>query len=232
MKIGICDDEPMIAKMLLLLIEKSLEKMKIKSEIFIFLSGRSLIERVEEFDAVFLDIEMPVMDGFEVGSVIIKRNPKCKIIMSTGKVERFKDSFKINAFRFVTKPFDYREIDESIEALIKIKVGEKVVTLYNNRIQYDIPQNNIKYFKAFNGYSEAMVEDKCFRKDLSLNELEELLDNRLFARVHKQYLVNMHFVELYKNSMIRIDGKTLPVSRRKQKEFEKMYINYDVTYRS
>lgn len=232
MKIGICDDEPIIAKRLLQLIELSLEKLQIKTEIFTFLSGRSLIERVEELDAVFLDIEMPLMDGFEVGRVIIKRNPNCKIIMATGKVERFKDSFKINAFRFVTKPFDCSEIEETIEALMKMKIGEEVVPLYFNRIQYDIPQKNIKYFKAFNGYSEAMVEDKCFRKELSLNEVEELLDNRLFARVHKQYIVNMYFIETYKRSIIIIDGKSVPVSRRKQKEFEKMYINFDVNYRS
>ena len=232
MKLGICDDEPMIARMLIKFVEQSLDKMKIKAEIYSFSSGCNLIERVEELDAVFLDIEMPEMDGFEVGRAIIKRNPNCKIIMATGKVERFKDSFKINAFRFVTKPFDSKEIDEAIEALMKMKIGLEVVPLYFNRIQYDIPQKNIKYFKAFNGYSEAIVEDKWFRKDLSLNELEELLDNRLFARVHKQYIVNMYFVETYKNSLINIDGEFLPVSRRKQKEFEKMYINFDVNYRS
>lgn len=231
MKIGICDDEPIIAKILIQLVEQSLDKMNIKAEIFSFLSGSKLIERVEELDAVFLDIEMPEMDGFEVGRAIKKRNPNCKIIMATGKVERFKDSFKINAFRFVTKPFDSSEVEEAIEALINMKIGEEVIPLYFNRIQYDIPQKNIKYIKAFNGYSEAIVENKCFRKDLSLNELEALLDNRLFARVHKQFIVNMHFVETYKNSKIKIDGEFLPVSRRKRKQFEKMYISFDVNYR-
>jgi 4'-phosphopantetheinyl transferase len=48
MKIGICDDEPIIAKILIQLVEQSLDKMNIKAEIFSFLSGSKLIERVED----------------------------------------------------------------------------------------------------------------------------------------------------------------------------------------
>ena len=231
MKIGICDDEPIIAQVLIRIVEQSLEKRQVNAEIIPFTSGGSLLERVEELDAVFLDIEMPEMDGFEVGRVIQKRNPSCKIIMATGKMERFKESFKINAFRFVTKPFDNDEIEEALEALIKMKIGEEVIPLYIHRVQYDIMQKNIKYFKAFNGYSEAVVEDKSYRKELSLNEIEELLDHRLFHRVHKQYIVNMLFVETYNDSVIIIDGELIPVSRRKQKEFKKTYIDFDVNYR-
>lgn len=230
MKIGICDDEPAVARVLLQFVKRSMDKIGIKAEIITFLSGVSLIERVEELEAVFLDIEMPLMDGFEVGRAIMKINPSCKIIMATGRVDRFKDSFKINAFRFVTKPYSSTEIEEALEALIKMKIGEEAIQLYFNRIPYEIPQKNIKYFKAFNGYTEAIMDDKCFRRDLSLNEIEELLDNRLFVRIHKQYIINMNFIDSYKNSMINIDGMRLPISRRKRKDFERMFINFDVNY--
>jgi DNA-binding LytR/AlgR family response regulator len=229
MKIGICDDEPLMTTMLKRIIEEILRKPDIKVEISTFLSGGELIERIDDLDAVFLDIEMPELDGFEAGNVIMKRNPNCKIIIATGILERFKESFKINAFRFITKPYDSIEIEEALQALIKTKIGEETIPLFINRIQFEIRQKDIKYFKAFNGYSEAIVEDKCFRKELSLNELEEILDDRLFIRIHKKYLVNIRFVESYKNSMVKIDAKYLTVSRRKHKEVEKMYINYAVS---
>ena len=230
MKIGICDDESLMTTMLQRILEEISEKINLKMEITIFLSGTDLLERIDDLDAVFLDIEMPELDGFEVGIVIMKRNPGCKIIMATGIFERFKESFKINAFRFITKPYDSNEIEEALQALRKIKIGEETIPLYINRIQFDIRQKDIIYFNAFNGYSEAIVEDKCFRKELSLCELEKILDDRLFIRIHKKYLVNMRFVESYKNSMVKINGKYLAVSRRKHKEVEKMYINYAVTF--
>ena len=151
--------------------------------------------------------------------------------MATGKVERFKESFKINAFRFVTKPFISSEIEEAIETLITLKIGEKAISLYLDRNPYEIPQKDIKYFKAFNGYSIAVVKDECFRKDSSLNELEKVLDKRIFVRINKQYLVNMRFVEIVKASALVIDGIEIPISRRKQKKLETAYINFDVNYR-
>jgi DNA-binding LytR/AlgR family response regulator len=231
MKIGICDDEPMIVKILVPFIEESLEQRKVKAEIIPFLSGYGLLEKVNELDAVFLDISMPEMDGFEVGFNVNQRNPFCKIIMATGNTQRYKDAFKINAFRFITKPFDPAEIDEAVEALLKMKIGEERIRLYYERIPYDMPQRVIAYWKAYNGYCEAKVQDKNFRRELSLNEVEGLLDDRLFVRIHKQYIVNMQYIDHYKNHTIAISGEFLPVSRRKQKEFEARYLYFDVNHR-
>ncbi len=231
MKIGICDDEPIVVKVLAQLVEQSLDQKKIKAEITPFLSGSLLLGKIKELDAVFLDIDMPEMDGFETGRAINKENPLCKIIMATGNPERYKDSFKINAFRFVTKPFEFAEIKEAIEALLKIKIGEEVFLLYLDRIPCNIPQKDIKFFKAFNGYCEARVQNKYFRRDLSLNEVEELLDPRLFCRIHKQYIVNMQYVEDHKETTLIIDGECFPISRRKQKDFEQKYVFFDINYR-
>ena len=231
MKIGICDDEPIIVKALIRLIERSIEKINIKVDIIPFLSGSSLIDRAQELDVLFLDIEMPELDGFEVGKQIKNKNPHCKIIIATGCAERFKESFKINTFRFVTKPFEQCEIDEAIEAVVKLTVGATGILLYDNRIQYIFQQKNIVFFKAFNSYTEAFIDGKSFRRDLSLNEIENLLDERLFFRVHKQYIVNMIHIKTYKNCEIHIYDLTIPVSRRKKKEFEKKYMEYNVCYR-
>lgn len=230
-KIGVCDDEPIIALTLSKLVKQCFLKLKMDVQINIYNSGEGLLQKIEELDTVFLDIEMPMMDGIEVGKVIKERNETCKIIMATGKVDRFKESFKINAFRFITKPFEIEEIEEAIDAILKLKVGENVISLFLNRIQYDIPQKNIQYFKAFNGYSEVWVENKCYRKDISLNELEQILDSRLFVRVHKQYIINMLFIKMYNSTNVKINEELIPVSRRKQKEFEKLYMNFDIIHK-
>lgn len=226
MIVGICDDEPIVAKLLAQLVEQAFTANKIEADIKTFFSGESILANIEDYDAVFLDIDMPIIDGIEVGSAIYKRNENCRVIMATGRADRYKDAFKINAFRFITKPFDAREIDEVIVALTKIKIGENAITLFLNRLQYDISQKYIKYFIAFNGYTEAIIKDKCYRKDVSLNELETELDQRIFVRVHKKYIVNLNFVKLNRNNTIKIDDVIIPISRRKQKEFEKKYMDF------
>ncbi|WP_429147197.1 LytR/AlgR family response regulator transcription factor [Anaerotaenia torta] len=231
MIIGICDDEPLVVKILTQLVNQTLDQKKVNVEVLPFLSGFCLLDRIEALDAVFLDIDMPGMDGFEVGRAINKEKPSCKIIMASGNPQRYKDSFKINAFRFITKPFDFAEIEEAIDSLLKVKAGEENFLLYLNYIPHDILQKNIKYFRAFNGYCEAKVQNLFFRRDLSLNEVEKLLDPRLFIRIHKQYIVNMQHINNYKNIIVEINGEFLPISRRKQKEFEQKYICFNVNYK-
>ena len=67
MRIGICDDELEIGTMLVRLVEERLEKLHEKATIELFQTGTILIDRAQEFDVVFLDIEMPDMDGFTIG---------------------------------------------------------------------------------------------------------------------------------------------------------------------
>lgn len=232
MLIGICDDEQLIVNKLSRIVVKIFEKTGETVEILTFLSGKTLIECISDLDAVFLDIEMPKMDGYEVGKVIRKKDANCKIIMATGRVDKFKDSFKINAFRFITKPFDEIEIEEAIIALLKTRIGEESLLLFHNRAKVQMKQKNIKYIKAYNGYSEVIVGEDLYRSDLSLNELEEILDNRLFVRIHKQYIINMLYVERYDGDSIEINEKSIPISRRKKNDFRKEYTIFDINYRS
>ncbi len=76
MKIGICDDERIIIETLTGFIKQSLEQRKAKAKIIPFISGHSFHEKISGIDAVFLDISMPEMDGFEVGACI-KHLIKC-----------------------------------------------------------------------------------------------------------------------------------------------------------
>lgn len=229
--IGICDDEREVALELQEYIEKELSKRNVRWESRIFLSGEELLKEVEGLSIVFLDIEMPGLDGIETGKQIKKKNPNCKIIMATGMVERFREVFLFHAFRFLVKPFSQKDIAEAIEAVLEEALGEQMMELYYERTAYWVQQKQIQYIQAFNGYAEFWVENQRFRKETSLNELEEQLDMRLFARVQRKYIVNLQWIDSYRNGVVSVADKDIPVSRRKKKEFEKQYITYDIHYK-
>ena len=229
--IGICDDEQLILNLLRQKIKECIRKNGWSAEIIIFESGTELLERVLELDVVFLDIEMPDLDGIETGKYIQSQNSNCRIIMETSKVERFKESFLINAFRFITKPFEEEEIEEALQAVYNLQIGMEKFELYERRILYSICQRQIKYIISYDSYAEFMVENRVLRKEISLTELGELIDKRLFVRVHRQYIVNMLWIQKYKNGVIKLEEKEIPVSRRKKKDFEQAYMEFDLKYR-
>ncbi len=229
--IGICDDQVEIVKVLEGMIAAIQREWGYKWEVFIFTSGDELLKHIQKMDAVFLDIEMPKMDGIQVGKEIMENNPDCRIIMATGRVERVKEAFHIQAFRFVTKPFDKEEIQEALSAILNKNIGTATIELFWKRNVCIVQQRDIHYIQALDSYSEFITESKVFRKEVSLQDLEECLDNRLFCRIHKRYIINLHWVEAFKDGVIYIDNKPFIVSRRKKKEVEKKYIEYDLKYR-
>lgn len=229
--IGICDDQKEIAIELKKLIEAYLSAQNCSYELHMFLNGNDLLEQINKINLVFLDIEMPGMDGIELGRRIKQVNSECKIIMATGRVDRFKDAFRIHAERFITKPFDKAEVEEALQAVAMRNLGEETIKLYYMRNLYEICQCDIFYIIAYNGYTEFVVGDKVFRKEASLNEVEGILDERIFFRINRKYVINMQWIQSYSEGTIQIGGKEFEVSRRKRKDFEQKYIEFDLRYR-
>lgn len=229
--IGICDDQPEVLRELQkILCEICMEK-EIEKEIRAFTDGNEMLEHIEEIQVAFLDIEMPQMDGIELGKKIKERNPKCKVIMATGMVERFKEAFHIQALRFVTKPFAKGEIKEALEVAVEGLFFTKNVEGYAERNRFEIPEEEIEFIRAYNGYSELCVGGKRFRRECSLLELEEILNDHLFARINRDIILNLSFVEYYNEEKVGVGKKEFHISRRRKKEFERKYMDFDLKYR-
>ena len=229
--IGICDDQKEIVIELKKMLEAYLSAQNCSYELYLFLNGESLLGQIDKINVVFLDIEMPRMDGIELGRKIKQINPECKIIMATGRVDRFKEAFRIHAERFITKPFEKAEVEEALRAVALRNFGEETIELYYLRNLYKICQRDISYIVAYNGYTEFVVDDKVFRKETSLNEVECMLDERIFFRINRKCMINMQWIQVYSGGVIRIGGKEFEVSRRRRKDFEQKYIEFDLRYR-
>jgi len=228
--LGICDDEKRILHQMKQIVERILKEMDIEYEIYLCLTGEELIELVKILHLVFLDINMPNLDGIEVGRRIQMKNPHCKVVMVTSNRERINEAFQIKAFRFITKPLEQKKITEAISDYLNQNIGLDEIDMYLDRIQFSIPQRVIKYIRAYNGYITFKVKDKIYRKDTSLYTISKILDKRFFVKVNNSYYVNMFWIFNYKNGMVSGDDFEIKVSRRKRKEFEKSLINFDLHY--
>lgn len=224
--IAVCDDQMEAAQALAEMIYKGLGDSKKRYEVKIYLSGEKLLAELNTVDIVFLDINMPGMDGIAVGKEIVKRKPVCRIIVASAAEGRFKEAFQIRAVRFVSKPLDLGEVEEALAAVIETESDR--LKVYFKRNAYFIGQQEIYYVKAVNGESDCITNSQRFRNKYSLNRLEEMLSRELFFRVNKRYIVNLAFVEEYHENTIKIGREYIVVSRRKRKEFERRYVEFQL----
>lgn len=222
-KIGICDDEKIILRILQKLVLQCMNELGFKAEIILFNNGKELLEAKTELDILFLDIEMPQMDGIEVGKRLRRKRNNCKIIVATSRKERFKEAFYIDTFRFVTKPFEIEEIQEALEEAVAALGGVEKIEVYKKRVKHDVLQRDIIYVEAIDSSVEFVLKEGIFRKETSLTELEKELDAKVFFRINRQCIVNIAKIEKYEKGTIFINNKSKKVSQRRKKEFIMAY---------
>ncbi len=230
-KIGICDDERWVREELAALLSAILEQESISYEVFLFDSGLDMLEQIKMLHIVFLDMDMPILDGIELGEKIMEKNESCKIVIASGREDRYKETYKIRPIRFVSKPFDVNELREAIHACRQLQVGTERIEVFKERQSYWVHQRDIQYISAYKGYVELKVESTLYRKDISMNHMESMLSKGLFYKIHKSYIINMLWVSSIDKNEICVGGVRLPLSRRKRKDFETAYMDFDLHYR-
>lgn len=229
--IGICDDNAAALDNLEKIITEYLYTTKEEGELLLFQSGENLLPHIESLDILFLDIEMPGMDGIEAGRHVAEKNPDCKIIMATSHFERIKEAFEIRAFRFVSKPFSKEEVENALTDALNLQIGKDGLVCYHNRMPFEIRQRDILFAYAYESYVEIVTRAGKFRKDVSMEKLLDMVDQRMFCRVNRTYIINMHHVKDYKKNVFYIGGQEIRVARRKKNDFEHRFREFDIKYR-
>lgn len=228
-KIGICDDELAIHNQVKkYILDKDFDE---KIEIVSFLNGADLLEYGDTIDILLLDIVMPEMDGIDVGRLVSRQKNAPKIIMLTSMRERFKEAFEISAYRFVTKPIVQSELIQAILDAVKTFVGNSIVEVYRDSRKYGFQQKQIVYISKVQSRTEVIIGEKAYQSTYSLEDWEAALDERIFFRVHKSYIVNFSYIDRIEDKIYLTSDEILPVAKRRKNALMQRYIQYDLEFR-
>lgn len=230
--IGLCDDELSIHKMVEKLLTYYADMHDINISIIHYASAKDLLASKEEPDFLLLDIDMPEMDGIEAAKKLHYRGIQYKIIMLTAREDRYRDAFKIQAFRFVPKPIEEVELYDAIDDVREHLVGISKICVFRDGISYEITQRDIFYVEADKSATLIFTRDKEYRSEQSLVSWISVLDDRVFFQCHKSFVVNMGKIEqIEKNVILMVNGDKVAVSRRLHTPLMHAYMEYDTRRR-
>lgn len=232
-RIAVCDDQKQIRKDILSKINAYKNQHNfVEGEWVIkeFATGRELLAEPEMWDVYFLDLEMPGMDGIVVAELLKKRWRECNIIILTSHAERMKEGYKVDAFRYMTKPLSLEELAEGLESLWSSQIGCDMVNVQRQGCTYQIMQKDIRYLCRENGDTILYVRFIRFRSERSLEDWERELNGIMFFRCHKGYLVNMAHIAEIKKEILLTTGERIPISRRRRKALIESSTEFDLKY--
>jgi two-component system LytT family response regulator len=199
-------------------------------------NGFEAVKAVTELkpDLLFLDIQMPKLDGFEVLELI---GTELAIVFVTAFDEYALRAFDIHAVDYLLKPFGAERFETALQR-VKQRLGGKLPTLaelssaarpparYAERIVvrdgtrvHIIPVAKLDYAEAQDDYVALCTEGKTHLKQQTISSLETVLDPTQFIRIHRSYVVNLERVtkiEPYSKDnhvVVLTNGAQLPVSR-------------------
>lgn len=160
----------------------------------------------EEPDLVFLDVQMPEMDGFEVVRTFEQKQPL--IIFTSAYDEYALRAFEVQAFDYLLKPFDRRRFRESLQrARTRLeqerssvlerpatKSADRVAVRNNGRVVF-LRVSDIDWIEASDNYVCLHIGKDTHVLRETMSELERRLDPALFIRVHRSAIVNLDRVK-------------------------------------
>ena len=227
MRIAICDDSRTELIYVHRIIESAFKKHKIICQAQIYTDGNKMLEDncSKPFDAIFLDLDMPDIDGMEVASEINKLNGTTEIIFVTNHDELVYKAYRFKALGFIRKKYLDMEINEILDILIKsINSQRRYMVFCYSGVDKKYNVNDVVYMQSDDHYVDIIsIKDKCSVR-CSLNNIEKKYAHYGFIRIHSRYLVNYRYIYSIENgTVILIDKKQLPMSRSRASTVKEMF---------
>ncbi|UJF33956.1 LytR/AlgR family response regulator transcription factor [Paenibacillus hexagrammi] len=245
-KVMIAEDERLAREELIYLLEQEEDLEILESAI----NGKELLALAEKHipDVIFLDIQMPEMDGIQTARMLRARMKKLSIVFTTAHEGYAIDAFELNAVDYLLKPYSYLRLKETLQRVrtrkaeqaetpvgakeeaasasklnkILMDDGEKIVVIGPENILYAMREDKVIHLYTTDHHYTS--------SKFTLNELEEKLQGCHFFRPHRSYLINLNQVDelipwfngAYTLTLKDKNRTKIPVSRVSAKELFKL----------
>ena len=238
MKLTICDDDKRIRD----IIAASAREVSPNLEIVCFADAKNILTTNFQSDILFLDIQMPGIDGMQAAKMLRSTGNRTVLVFVTALEEQVFHAFDVDAFQYIVKPFGKEKIKDIIsKAIAKAEEqsridriltekesdeGERTITVRSGGSNARVIVSDIVYAEIFDRRIVLHMKD---RDDIEyygrISDLENLL-GRDFFRVHRAYLINLGFVRSYDSRFVNVCGEDIQVARGKYQDLIKACLSY------
>lgn len=227
MRIAVCDDESYYCEIIQHSIKEYFSKRGEEAEIVGYTKAELLLmDQPSQYDAFFLDIEMPQMDGIQLAKKIGQMMIDSRIVFISSHREWVKEGYKVRAYRYLFKPIEVEELTEVMDALLSELADLRGIFITSDNQKKYVYFREIIKIEAVGDWTAIHTEQQYYFINQSLKKMEMKLDERFF-RCHHRFVVNLDKVTTIlcdKKCVVLEDGTNVPFSVRRKRMLQEKYL--------
>ncbi|MDO4294237.1 MAG: LytTR family DNA-binding domain-containing protein [Eubacteriales bacterium] len=230
MQILICDDDELFIQQLQRYIALFFKQRHLSCpNILSFTSGEKLLSYPGKIDILFLDIEMPGMNGIYIGNVLKQRNEKTIIFVVTSYSEYLDEAMRFHVFRYLSKPLEKRRLFRNLKDAISLYHSASATIAVETRHEVVMfPSSEIIAIEAVGRNVTVHTTRGDYVSIRNMQHWIETLPQSCFAQSHRSFIVNFQHVCSFNHDTIRLADGNLSayLTKRKYTEFKNAYFLY------
>ena len=224
MLVAICDDEAFFREELKSILFTYKAERRLHIDVYQYPNGEALLSDKKIFDIVFLDQQMPGLNGMQVARTLRSRNITCSIVFVTSYPDFVYESFEVQPYRFLRKPVNADEITVLMNTFINHQKLLCPITVINNCEQTVIHVKDILYLEGDGKYCTIRTNSAVYHSSKTLAQVYEQLPQHCFYRPHKSYVVNLYYIDSFsRESATLTNGELVKIGRSKAANFKQVY---------
>lgn len=225
MRIAVCDDSLDDLHEILELLEQYDSNRT--HEVCSFSAAADLYKSNAErsFDIAILDIEMESPNGYDIAKQLKKESDHPLIIFATNSMAYTIRGYGI-AFRYLAKPVCSEDFQIALDAAVQ-EITANHFSYITDGKTLSLRTSDIFYFEVYGHFTTVHTADEQHTIRITLKEIQAQLPKGYFAAPHQSYIVNLAHIRTATSNEIKLtNGACIPVSRRRQRDFEHQFHQY------
>lgn len=235
LKIAMCDDDKNELSLLYSYLNTFQMMNNIDLQLASFCDGKSLLDIYTspgKFHVVFLDVEMPGLNGIQTAELIRKmRDRRVMIVFVSNYPKYMQESFSVHPYYYMQKPISLEKVIHLMNNIIQDIEDEKVLRtlIQNDQSEETINLKDVLYIETADGKKELLqfhLLDRCINTRGIITKWEKELADYNFLLCHRGLLVNLVHIHFFDQSdLVLSNGERLPMSRKYERKLRDLYLN-------